>query len=198
MLNSEARGSLATPLVTEKAAAIAAAEAAVRCLHALGRCQLFSEKLLQEVSAHHIAAADADTLALYIFECGRMGLRCKRWIGELHITGSDTPLLLPHASLLWFKLQLQMLLASPRPLVLLLMVLLLLQCLLWVASCFPDCGCFADYGVYTPQMGASSGRWLLYKRCPVPLFCWRVLVSTASVPIGSPFMRVQHLGCCSW
>ncbi|CDJ60775.1 hypothetical protein, conserved [Eimeria maxima] len=70
VLNSEARGSLATPLVTEKAAAIAAAEAAVRCLHALGRCQLFSEKLLQEVSAHHIAAADADTLALYIFECG--------------------------------------------------------------------------------------------------------------------------------
>ena len=67
------------------ATAAEAAQAAVRCLHALGRCQLFSEKLLQEVSVHHIAAADADTLALYLFECGRMGLRCKRYIGELHM-----------------------------------------------------------------------------------------------------------------
>lgn len=60
-----------------------AAEATIRCLHALGRCQLFSEKLLQVVSTDHIAAADADSLALYLFECGRMGLRCRRWIGTL-------------------------------------------------------------------------------------------------------------------
>ncbi|XP_026191473.1 uncharacterized protein LOC34619194 [Cyclospora cayetanensis] len=62
------------------ATAATAAEAAIRCLHALGRCHLFSEELLRVVSAHHLAAAAPDAFALYLFECGRMGLRCKRYI----------------------------------------------------------------------------------------------------------------------
>ncbi|KAL8269620.1 hypothetical protein Esti_006464 [Eimeria stiedai] len=61
-------------------AAAAAARAGVQCLHALGRCQLFSEQLMGIVSVDHLPAMEADSLALYLFENGRMGLRCKRWI----------------------------------------------------------------------------------------------------------------------
>ncbi|KAL8439699.1 hypothetical protein Efla_000369 [Eimeria flavescens] len=62
------------------ARAATAATAGVQCLHALGRCQLFSEQLLGVVSADFLIAMGPDCLALYLFECGRMGLRCKRWI----------------------------------------------------------------------------------------------------------------------
>ncbi|KAL8448836.1 hypothetical protein Emed_003544 [Eimeria media] len=61
-------------------AAAEAARAGVQCLHALGRCQLFSEQLLGIVSADHLPAMEPDSLALYLFEAGRMGLRCKRRI----------------------------------------------------------------------------------------------------------------------
>lgn len=83
-LESEARSSLTQEeaLLLSLENRSEAAAAAVRTLHALGCSLLFSQPLLEAVEKSHGDALAADALSLFLFECARLGLRCKHWMGE--------------------------------------------------------------------------------------------------------------------